>query len=298
MMKFSTPAASAVLLVSSASLMATNAFVGPSSATSSLAQHRQPQPQHRQSQSRLSLLPVVEPNAALESASVLTSMIDGSGVVDTLGSLALLGSVGFGVFMGKSNNKDWSYEYKPGNDAFSSDSGDSSDLALLGESPTSVMEKVEEETPKPSVTLAQETFFGGSGGAVAAPSPPSKATAATTTASPAQKTFFGKGKTAGPSNELLESTEKAKAQVQKVGVKETMDKMSSKTGDGGGSTSPGPEPTPAKVSSSSSSSSEVEESKKPGGKRRVAKGLALIVAAGGVAAARNLVKAYLGRGML
>ena len=142
MMKFSTPAASAVLLVSSASLMATNAFVGPSSATSSLAQHRQPQPQHRQSQSRLSLLPVVEPNAALESASVLTSMIDGSGVVDTLGSLALLGSVGFGVFMGKSNNKDWSYEYKPGNDAFSSDSGDSSDLALLGESPTSVIEKV------------------------------------------------------------------------------------------------------------------------------------------------------------
>jgi len=42
----------------------------------------------------------------------------------------------------------------------------------------------------------------------------------------------------------------------------------------------------------------VAETKKPGGKRRIVKGVTLIVAAGAVAVARNVVKAYLGRGML
>ena len=109
--------------------MAANAFVNPSS-TSSLTQQQRVQT----TPTILSLLPPIEP--AIESASLLTAM-DGS-VVDTLGSLALLGSVGFGVFMGKSNNPDWSYEYNPKNDAFSGDG----DLALLEESPGSVLEKV------------------------------------------------------------------------------------------------------------------------------------------------------------
>lgn len=266
--------------------MAANAFVSPSS-TSSLTQ--QQQRHHDQQTTRLSLLPL-EPAAAIESASFLTA-VDGGSVVDTLGSLALLGSVGFGVFMGKSNNPDWSYEYKPTNDAFSSDG----DLALLEESPGSVLEKVEEDS-KPSATAAQQTFFGASSAPAPAPakkaSPPKKAKAAATTSAPstpAKKSFFGNK---GPSKELLESTEKAKAAVAKAGVKETQDKISSKN------EAPAPSPTPIAVKVASTSTSEVAETKQSGGKRRVAKGVALIVAAGAVAAARNVVKAYLGRGML
>ena len=53
---------------------------------------------------------------------------------DAIGYLALLGSVGFGVAFSNSSQKDWSYEYKPGNEL--------SDLAVLGESPVSVAERV------------------------------------------------------------------------------------------------------------------------------------------------------------
>ena len=101
------------------------------------------------------------------------------------------------------------------------------------------------------------------------------------------------GKASIPSKELLASTEKAKAEVQKKGVQETKDKMSSKA-------SP-PAPPPAeekKEVAEVASSTEVAETKKPGGKRRIVKGVTLIVAAGAVAVARNVVKAYLGRGML
>jgi hypothetical protein len=41
-----------------------------------------------------------------------------------------------------------------------------------------------------------------------------------------------------------------------------------------------------------------ETREKKGGKRAIAKGVSLIVAAGAVAVVRNVVKAYLGRGVL
>ena len=122
-MKVSTTA-SAVLL-SNASLIA-NAF-GPSA---SFTQRRIQQPQ-----TRLSLLPdPISATSSIESTSIVTSV---GGVAETFGSLALLGSVGFGVFSGM-KDPDWSYEYKVGNEY--SEGG--SDLALLEESPTSVLEKV------------------------------------------------------------------------------------------------------------------------------------------------------------
>ena len=58
--------------------------------------------------------------------------------VEGLGQLALIGSIGFGVVMGKRENADWSYEYKVGNEL----SEGEADLALIEESPASVMEKV------------------------------------------------------------------------------------------------------------------------------------------------------------
>ena len=73
--------------------------------------------------------------------------------MEGLGSLALLGSVGFGMAFSNVNDPDWSYEYKVGNDGHyvsgggnrgnrSMTGGTATDLALLEESPLSVMEKV------------------------------------------------------------------------------------------------------------------------------------------------------------
>ena len=86
----------------------------------------------------------------------------------------------------------------------------------------------------------------------------------------------------------------AKSQVQKVGVQETKEKMSSKTASAAAAAPAEPEEEPAKKSDA------VTETKKEekGTKRKLAKGVTLIVAAGAVAVARNLVKAWLGRGML
>ena len=100
------------------------------------------------------------------------------------------------------------------------------------------------------------------------------------------------GKASIPSKELLASTEKAKAEVQKKGVQETKDKISSKA------SSPTPPAAVEEEKKEVAASTEVAETKKPGGKRRIVKGVTLIVAAGAVAVARNVVKAYLGRGML
>ena len=58
------------------------------------------------------------------------------------------------------------------------------------------------------------------------------------------------------------------------------------------------EPSTPPVEDKKEASTEVAETKKTGGKRRLAKGVTLILAAGAVALARNVVKAYLGRGML
>lgn len=221
-------------------------------------------------QTQLRLLPdPITAASAIQSTSAVLSLGE---FADTLGSLALLGSVGFGVAFSNSSQKDWSYEYKPGNEL--------SDLAVLGESPASVAEK--------ATTEAQREFFNqATTTASAVAAPPKKAPAPKKAAAPKKGAPPKAAK--APSKELLESVEKANAQVKKVGIKETKSKMESKNS----SSAPVKETAVA-----SSSSTEVAETKAPGGKRRFAKGLTLIVAAGAVAVARNLVKAYLGKSML
>jgi hypothetical protein len=105
-------------------------------------------------------------------------------------------------------------------------------------------------------------------------------------------------KATAPSEGILKSTEKAKEVVQKVGVKETKERMSSKGASSlssvGSST---PAQPPAAAEQKKTEVAAITE-KKDGGGGRVAKGITLIAAAGLVALVRNVVKAYLGRGML
>eukprot|EP00581_Thalassiosira_minuscula_P004505 CAMPEP_0183742712 /NCGR_PEP_ID=MMETSP0737-20130205/64841_1 /TAXON_ID=385413 /ORGANISM="Thalassiosira miniscula, Strain CCMP1093" /LENGTH=299 /DNA_ID=CAMNT_0025978303 /DNA_START=125 /DNA_END=1024 /DNA_ORIENTATION=- len=299
-MKFSKVASSAVLL-SAMTVTEVTAFA-PSIHTQ----------QPRQANTRLSLLPPVDPvlaTSAMESSTIANAVV--AETLETLGSLALIGSVGYGVFAGMKDDT-FNYEYKVGNEL--SEGG--SDLALMEESPSSVVEKVEEDTkakeestpaPAPAPAPASE---GGSDLALMEESPSSvvekveedtKAKEESTPApapapapaAPASVTAATVTKAATPSKKVLDSAEKAKAEVQKVGVQATKEKMSSKTSTSSGLT---PRPSPAPVVAAAST--EVAETKTPGAKRRVAKGMALIVAAGAVAVARNLVKAYLGRGML
>ncbi len=108
-------------------------------------------------------------------------------------------------------------------------------------------------------------------------------------------------KATAPSEGILKSTEKAKEVVQKVGVKETKERMSSK---GASSSSPSssvgsstPAKPPAAAEQKKTEVAAISE-KKDGRGGRVAKGITLIAAAGLVALVRNVVKAYLGRGLL
>jgi hypothetical protein len=109
-----------------------------------------------------------------------------------------------------------------------------------------------------------------------------------------------------PSKEILQSTEVAKAEVKKVGVQEVKERMSTKVINTASSTSVNPStltpPAAADSQSSSSSSSSsmkvAERNEAKSGKKAIAKGVSLILAAGIVAVVRNVVKAYLGRGLL
>ena len=123
-MKFSTTVTAASLLLSTNAPSIAFAFAPTQSYTTATTQRVQ-----SSSSSRLSLLPPVDPSSSI----VISS---GGDLVEALGQLALLGSVGFGVAMGNINNPDWSYEYKVGNEY------SNSDLAMIGESDTSVLEKV------------------------------------------------------------------------------------------------------------------------------------------------------------
>ncbi len=73
--------------------------------------------------------------------------------------MALLGSVGFGLAFSNLNDPNWSYEYKVGNDGHyvsggGIGGGGADDLALLEESPGSIMEKVSVECVDRHVCLA------------------------------------------------------------------------------------------------------------------------------------------------
>ena len=105
-----------------------------------------------------------------------------------------------------------------------------------------------------------------------------------------------------PSAGILESTEKAKEVVQKAGVKETKERMSSRGASSPSSSSVGSS-TPAKPPAAAAEQKKAEVAaiteKKDGSRGgKVAKGITLIAAAGLVALVRNVVKAYLGRGLL
>ena len=103
-------------------------------------------------------------------------------------------------------------------------------------------------------------------------------------------------KASNPSDTVLKATEVAKSEVQKKGVQETKQKMSSKSASATTSTPP---PAAAAETKTEEVKSKVTEVKKEKGTtRKLAKGATLIVAAGAVAVARNVVKAWLGRGML
>ena len=95
-----------------------------------------------------------------------------------------------------------------------------------------------------------------------------------------------------PTSELvLKETEKAIAEVKAKGVQETKAKMSFNEP----ALSP-PSPTPEQVEEPKKDVVTKKE-KDPGTKKQIAQGITLIVAAAGVALARNVIKAWLGRGM-
>lgn len=228
----------------------------------------------RTAQTSLSLLPdPVALTSAIQTSSVLTSLDP----AEALGQLALLSSVGFGVAYSNANNKDWSYEYKVDNDY--------SDLAVLGESADSVREKATTSLSVPKeVTEPQKVFFDIED---TAPVPEPEPVVEDPKVVPAA------AKAVTASKELLESTEKAKAAVAKKGVQDTKDKISSKASPA----APAEEKEAAAVAVASTST-EVANTKKPGGKRRFVKGVSLIAAATAVTLGRNVIKAYLGKGML
>mmetsp|Transcript_5739 Transcript_5739/g.8581 ORF Transcript_5739/g.8581 Transcript_5739/m.8581 type:complete len:311 (+) Transcript_5739:114-1046(+) len=310
MMKFTTKA---LLLANAASVVA---FAPPrphSSTTQTNHQFQQqcrfPQQQPQQSSSALPLFP--DPST-LESSTLLTSDLIDS-FVNTVGSLALLGSVGFGVFSGM-KDEDWEYEYKAGNEEAKLKYGSNADLALIGMSEA----EVAEDMVKGQVTEAQKSFFGKKDEATAAVAP-QKTTPPPNEATPAQKSFFGKVKAAAtpapkepkpsvpvvtaqpakasnPSDTVLKATEVAKSEVQKKGVQETKQKMSSKSASAAATSTPSPA---AETKTEEVKSKEVTEVKKEkGNKRKLAKAATLVVAAGAVAVARNVIMAWLGRGIM
>lgn len=267
-MKFSTTVTAASLLLSTNAPSIAFAFAPTQSFTTATTQRVQ-------SSSRLSLLPPVDPIFEASSSIVTSS---GGDLVEALGQLALLGSVGFGVAMGNINNPDWSYEYKVGNEY------SNSDLAMIGESDTSVLEKVEEETKEEVKTSPPPAAI------VEEPVKKEPEPVPVVTAEPGNATV--------PSKELLESTEKAKAEVQKKGIQETKDKISSKSSAATKDATTTTTTPPVEEKEKKESTEVAKTTKKSGGKRRIAKGVTLIVAAGAVALARNVVKAYLGRTIL
>lgn len=207
-----------------------------------------------------------------------------------MGSLALLGSVGFGVFSGM-KDEDWDYEYKAGNDEaklkYSSSSGNGSsmnaDLALIEVSPEEVAEDMVKAI---EITAAQKSFFGKGEATNEVKSTPPPAPAPKKAEPVIPKT----------SDKVLKATEVARSEVTKKGVQETKEKMSSKSSSSTTASVAAATSTPAPAAAESKEVKEVKKDK--GTKRKLVKGVSLIVAAGAVAVARNVVKAWLGRGML
>lgn len=148
-MRRSTAAISAVLLSLSDNeslVTVTDAFgLRPSSSTSTRHHRRQT------TTTRLGLLDPILVESAAAAATVMVGSSSSSSplllayseVAEALGSLALLGSLGFGVFGGM-RDPNFHYEYKVGNDGtfVGGGGGVASDLALLEVSPFPLPEEV------------------------------------------------------------------------------------------------------------------------------------------------------------
>ena len=165
-----------------------------------------------------------------------------------------------------------------------------------------------EEVTEPEVTEAQKSFFGKVKDrltttatpdkedvpAKQSPPPPKKETKAA--APPATPVVTAQvAKATKTSDKVLKATEVAKDEVKKKGVQETKEKMSSKSSAVAADDSSTPEPVEEEEEAKEVEEVKVEEK---GTKRKLVKGVTMIVAAGAVAVARNVVTAWLGRGML
>ena len=151
-MRRSTAAISAVLLLSLSDnqslVTVTDAFgLRPSSSSSTSTRHHRRQT----TTTRLGLPdPILVESAAAAATVVVGSSSSSSPLLlaysagaEALGSLALLGSLGFGVFGGM-RDPNFHYEYKVGNDGtfVGGGGGVASDLALLEVSPFPLLEEV------------------------------------------------------------------------------------------------------------------------------------------------------------
>jgi len=268
-------------------------------------------------------------SSAVDSSSQLNS---NEGFAEAVGTLALLSSVGMGVFGSKVTNPNWKYEYKTG--AKDNDNNHSVATTTLppiittATTTTTTANEIKEETKQsvltPIITTndsmpkeAKEVVIAkaepittaavavASGGMVVdKKSDSTVAVVAKTTTLPPPPVAMKpppvvpeQGKASIPSKEILQSTEIAKVEVQKVGVAETKERMSTKySGTLSSSSSSLPPPLEEDLSSLTEVGI-VGVPKRSRGKKTV-KGLSLLVAAGVVALARNVVKAYLGKGML
>lgn len=148
-MRRSTAAISAVLLLSlsdNQSLVTVTDAFGLRPSSTSTRHHRR-----QTTTTRLGLLdPILVESAAAAATVVVGSsssssplLLAYSEVAEALGSLALLGSLGFGVFGGM-RDPNFHYEYKVGNDGtfVGGGGGVASDLALLEVSPFPLLEEV------------------------------------------------------------------------------------------------------------------------------------------------------------
>jgi hypothetical protein len=233
-----------------------------------------------------------------------------------------------GVFGSKVTNPNWKYEYKTG--AKNNDNNHSVATTTLPPIITTATTTTKEDTkqsvltlttndsmPKEAkevvvakaepITTAAVAVASGSGGmvvdkksvspvAVVAKTKPMTLPPPPPVAIKPPPVVPEQGKASIPSKEILQSTEIAKVEVQKVGVAETKERMSTKSSGTLSSSSSLPPPLEEDLSSLTEVGI-VGVPKRSRGKKTV-KGLSLLVAAGVVALARNVVKAYLGKGML
>ncbi|KAL3780101.1 hypothetical protein HJC23_005968 [Cyclotella cryptica] len=246
-----------------------------------------------QQQPRLRLLP--DPTMANEMTNLVTesafssSSITTSNFIDSLvssvGGLVLIAGVGAGVYSTALEEKHMELQ-KQLNEFFDKETAD--DFAVpVAEEPAKVVEF--KENVKESIESAEEAVAG-------------KVEEATeAVAEVVEEVVEEMGDITGEvlatlpppvpvtSEKVLKETEKAIAEVKAKGVEETKEKMRFNES----ALSP---PTPSEPVAEPKK--EVAKTEKDAGtKKKVAQGVTLIVAAVGVAVARNVIKAWLGRGL-